>query len=259
MEPNNSCPECGGEDTFNFDPFGLGDNTLDQHMDCLAEQEEINKRVANAAEMDRKLGGNNSGGIEGELKELTKPKLRWQDFVRFCKGRKKEVQSKNDWSNPRRKPLFAGLFIPRKLGHKVKFLLAIDTSGSMPSESIAYAVSQVQALNERGEGVVVSWDQKTYWKKAVKIKNARREELQKTNIVGGGGTCIKDLFDTYKENVGDVDIMIIITDGGLADIQVLNNVVIPKTTQVVWLVVNDTGFKPPFGRVFRLMNELMNE
>ncbi len=247
------CEECGGENSFHFDPFGFG-NLVDQHMDTELPEDELSKRLTDAMEMARRLGGKVPGGIEDELEELTRPKLTWQDFIRGVKARKKASANKNDWNSPKRKPLFSGLYVPKKNEYIVKFLLAIDTSASMNNKDIAFGISQIQVLNEKGEGYIVSWDTQVYWDKIVKVKSAKPEELKKTNIVGRGGTCIADLFETYQKKVGSVDIMVIITDGGLYDLQALNNVNVSKDTQVIWLVVNNMNFAPPFGRVFKLEN-----
>lgn len=247
-----SCPEC--DDMFQFDPFGFG-SLLDQHEDIEIDAEELTKRFANAMEMARQFGSGSSNGMEDELAELTKPKLNWQDFVRGVKLKRTREASKNNWSSPRRKPLFAGLYVPNKTSYMVKFLCAIDTSASMTNEAIAYGVSQLQILDDRGEGVICPWDTQAHWSKSVKVKNASKKELRKTNISGRGGTSIKHLFDTYQENVGQIDIMIIITDGELCDPGALNNVVIPKTMQVIWLVLDNNKFAPPFGRSFHLMND----
>jgi hypothetical protein len=81
-----ACAECESEDTYHFDPFSLG-NLLDEHMDTEVEEDAVAKRISDAMEMSRKLGGKIAGGIEDELEELIKPKLTWQDFVRFAKKR----------------------------------------------------------------------------------------------------------------------------------------------------------------------------
>ena len=254
-EKKNNCAECGSDDAFHFNPFEMG-NLLDEHMDTEVDEEQVAKRISNAIEMSRKLGSRLAGGIEAELDELIKPKLTWQDFVRFAKGRKKEVERKNDWLTPRRKPLFYGMYTPKKVEYTVKFLLAYDCSGSMSKDQISYGVSQVAALDEKGEGYCLPWDSEPFFDAMVQIKNAAHAELKNAKYKGGGGTVLTPVFKEYESKIGPVDIIIIVSDFYLADINQVMNLTQPANTEVVWLSVNgNPQFTPPFGRLFRLMND----
>lgn len=255
---HNDCIECGDEgessDTFHFDPFGFGD-LIDEHMDTEVNEDELSKRISDAMEMSRKLGGILPGGIEGDLDELMKPKLTWQDFIRFLKARKKQVERKNDWSVPRRKPLFSGLYVPTKNDYVVKFLLAYDCSGSMTKQQITYGISQVSALNEKGEGFCLPWDSAPFYDAMVKIKSARPEDLRNAKFKGGGGTVLSPVFNTYEKEIGKVDIIIIVSDFIIADEAEVMSLPKPTNTEVIWLCVNgNPKFKPPFGRLFTLDN-----
>lgn len=263
MTKNNKhtkCPECEGEgehsdDYFHFDPFDFG-NLVDEHMDTEVNEDELSKRLSDAMEMSRKLGGILPGGIEGDLDELTRPKLTWQDFVRFLKAKKKQVERKNDWSTPRRKPLFSGLYVPKKNDYMVKFLLAYDCSGSMSKQQITQGVSQVSALNERGEGFCLPWDSAPFYDAMIKIKSARPEDLRNAKFKGGGGTILTPVFNTYEKEVGPVDIIIIVSDFYIADESEVMKLPKPENTEVIWLSVKgNPKFKPPFGRLFTLDND----
>jgi predicted metal-dependent peptidase len=252
---NTSCEECDSDDTFHFDPFKFGD-LVDEHMDTEIDEDALSKRIVDAMEMARKLGGHLPGGIEGDLDQLMKPKLTWQDFVRFLKARKKQVERKNDWSSPKRKPLFAGLYVPKKNDYTVRFLLAYDCSGSMSRQQITYGVSQVTALDEKGEGFVVPWDSEPFYDAMVKVKSARPEELKNAKFKGGGGTVLMPVFETYEKQIGKVDIIIIVSDFYIADENQIMNLKKPEGTEVIWLSVKgNPRFKPPFGRLFPLEND----
>jgi predicted metal-dependent peptidase len=247
--------ECESESSYHFDPFNLGE-LLDDHIDTEIEEDKIARRVADAMEMSRKLGGKLPGGIEGDLEELIKPKLTWQDFIRFAKARKKEVQRKNNWQTPRRKPLFYGMYTPKKMEYVVKFLLAYDCSGSMSKEQITYGVSQIRALNEKGEGFCLPWDSEPFWDSMIKIRSAKTEELKNAKFKGGGGTVLSPVFREYENKIGPVDIIVIVSDFYIADESEVMNLAKPQNTEVIWLSVNgNPKFKPPFGRMFRLMND----
>ncbi len=248
------CEECGSDDMYHFDPFKFG-NLMDEHMDTEVNEDELSRRLTDAMEMARKLGGKLPGGIEGDLDELMKPKLTWQDFVRNVKARKKAVERKNDWSSPKRKPLFSGLYMPKKNEYMVKFLLAYDCSGSMTKQQITYGVSQVAILEEKGEGFCVPWDCQPFYEAMVKIKSARPEELRNAKFKGGGGTILMPVFETYEKEIGKVDIIIIVSDFFIADEAEVMKLKQPEGTEVIWLSVRgNPRFKPPFGRLFTLEN-----
>ncbi len=253
---NKACPECGADENgFSIDDlFSLG-GLLDEHIDTDVSEEEMAKRLSEAYEMSKKLGGTIPGGFEDDLDELIAPKLTWQDFIRMKKTTRKQGSGKNNWSAPKRKPLAAGLFIPQKINYHVKFLLAYDCSGSMSKEQISYGISQIQALDDMGSGICVSWDSSVFWPQAVKMKNAKIGELKRAKYMGGGGTIAHPIFDEYKKEIGDVDIIVVVTDGFLSDENILRQRSAPKGVDVIWLIVGNSAFSPGFGRIFHLMNE----
>lgn len=245
------CLECG-DDSFHFDPFGFG-NLLDEHEDSEVDESEMGKRIAEAIEMNRKFGGRNPIGIEEELEDLIKPKLTWQDFTRAIKVRKKQDNRKNDWSNPKRRPLFAGLYIPKKIDYTIKFLLAYDCSGSMSKKQISYGVSQILSLSDRGSGFCVPWEYGPYWEAMTKLNSATPDQLRNAKYKGGGGTVLAPLFETYEKHTGNVDIIFVVSDFGLADTTNVMKLQKPANTEVIWLSVNPNNkFNPPFGKLFEL-------
>jgi predicted metal-dependent peptidase len=248
------CSECGGDDSEYVDPFGAGD-TLDDHIDSDVSEEELGKRISDAMEIAKKMAGKVPGALEDELGQLIAPKLTWQDFVRSKILKCRTGFGKNDWTRPKSRPLFAGLYTPKRRDHYVNFLFGYDCSGSMGIEDIAFGVSQVQVIDERGEGFLVPWDSITYWDAMVKIKKATAEELKNAKVKGRGGTHIATLFNEYEDHIGKVDMIIIATDGYLYDNE-LSDVKVPRGVDVIWLITShNDAFKPPFGRVFHLRNE----
>lgn len=252
----NGCDECGGDDSDStyIDPFGAGE-TLDDHVDSDISEEELGKRITDAMEIAKRMAGKVPGSLEDELGQLIAPKLTWQDFVRSRLLKARVGFGKNDWTRPKSRPMFAGLYSPKKRDYYVKFLFGYDCSGSMSNQDIAYGVSQAQVIDERGEGFLVPWDATTYWDKMLPIKKATAEELSKAKVVGRGGTHIASLFQEYEEHCGKVDLIMIATDGFLYDNE-LSHCKPPKGVDVIWLITShNPNFKPPFGRVFHLLNE----
>lgn len=249
---DNSCSEC--EDKVHFNPFEGGGQLLDTHLDIEIDIDDLNQKVQEAFDLSTKLGGNVAGGMEQELGQLSNPQLTWQDFLALSKNRKKELGFKNNWNSPKRKPLFYGMYVPKKNDYEVKFLLAYDCSGSMSKDQISYGISQVAALNGKGEGYCIPWDAKPYFENMVKLKNASLSELRNARYKGGGGTVLMPLLTEYSKQIGDVDILIIVSDFYISDILSVIKWQPPADTQVIWLSVNGNAkFTPVCGRIFRLL------
>jgi predicted metal-dependent peptidase len=252
---DSGCSECGGNDSEYVNPF-IGD-TLDDHMDADVSEEELGKRITDAMEMAKRMSGKVPGALEDELGKLIAPKITWQDLVRQVIKRKRNGYGKSDYTRPRNRPLFAGLYLPKKRDIHLNFLAAYDCSGSMSQEDIAFGVSQLQVIDEKGEGYLLPWDSgDPYYEDMVKIKKANMDELIKAKVKGRGGTCVSKVFDTYEEHCGKVDLLIIITDGFLYDGELSGIKIPPKETTVLWLVTShNPNFKPKVGRVLHLRNE----
>lgn len=239
------CGTCKGQ----FDIFGQFD-TLDDHMDASESPEKMAKRLADAIETAKQMAGTIPAGIEGELGDLIAPKLRWQDIIRAKISRSRDGNAKNDWTRFRNRPLFAGLFIPKKINQVCNFGCLLDTSGSMSQEDMTYGLSQLQAVDQRSEGWVVPADAEIYWDKATKIKKCNAEELKKVKDVGHGGTMFSNFFTDYEKHFGKCDFLMVITDGYLIDTDIAN--MVNPGIDTLWIITSGCDFKAPFGRVFNL-------
>lgn len=250
-----SCDECGGENSQYVDPFAQGD-LLDEHIESDISEDEMARRLSDAAEMTRRMGGTVPGYIEDEIGQLLAPKLRWQDFIRMTMKRKSEGYGRNNWLSPKRKPLFAGCWIPKKQNIHLNILVAYDCSGSMSQDDIAFGISQLQVIDERSEMSLVAFDTVCAWDQMVKIKKANKENLSKIKALGRGGTLVNAVFNEYRQHCDPIDMIVIISDCFLAD-QELKSIIMPeKNVQTLWLCTSrNNEFKPPFGRLMRLLND----
>ncbi len=226
---------------------------MDDHLDADTSQDELAKRLADAAEISRRLAGTIPGGMQDELGTLLAPKMRWQDVIRSKIQKVRQGNGRNDYNRFKTRPLFAGLMIPRRKEFFARFHVLLDTSGSMSQEDMAWGISQLQCIDERGEGTITPADCTIYWDDVVKIKKASREELTKVKVVGRGGTMFASFFDEYEKRIGAADFIIMITDGYLLheDIAAMKNPGIP----VYWLLTASHNFRAPFGKVLDLRNE----
>lgn len=247
-----NCGSCGaGGDSI--DIFGLG-GTVDDHIDSEETQEKLAKKIAEAMESAKRMAGHVPAGYEDELGNLTEPKIRWQDHIRGRILKARAGNGRNDWNRFKSRPMFCGLMQPKRKSFVADFICLLDTSGSMSQEDMAFGISQLQALDERNEGTILSCDCEIYWDSAVKIRKCKKEELNKVKVVGRGGTYLCPFFEEYEERIGVADFLIVITDGYLSErefVEMKN----PTGKPVYWLITSGADFQPPFGKVFNLRNE----
>jgi hypothetical protein len=239
------CGTCGG----GYDVFGFGD-TLDEHMDTEESEEKLAKRISDAMEAARKMAGHIPASLEAELGKLTEPKITWTDVIRGQILRSRAGNDRNDWTRFRTRPLFAGLMNPKRKSYQANFGCLVDCSGSMSADDVAFGLSQLKSLDDRGEGTLVPCDSEIYFDKAVKIRRCSEEELTKFKRVGLGGTMFAPFFSEYEKNIGKCDFLIVITDGYLSDVDIAE--MIDPGIPVFWILTSPYAFKAPFGKVFSL-------
>src|SRR5258708_5319991 len=155
MSKEKKCNCDDGDPSYSFfDPFGFG-SLVDNHIDVDISDDELAKRCAGALDLARKTCGLIPGGLDGELGELVRPKIRCADIIRQIMARKREGYGRNDYSFPKVRPLAAGLYVPRKRDVSLKILVAYDCSGSMLyGNQIAIGISQLQVLDQKGEMIL---------------------------------------------------------------------------------------------------------
>lgn len=243
----------GGHSCDHGNEHGPLGELLDDHLDADATQDELAKRLADAAEISRRLAGTIPAGMQDELGTLLAPKMRWQDVIRSKIQKVRQGHGRNDWNRFKTRQLMAGVMIPKRKEFYAKFRVLLDTSGSMSQEDMTWGISQLQAIDERGEGTITPADCTIYWDDTVTLKKANREELSKVKVVGRGGTMFANFFDEYEKRLGEADFIIMITDGYLLneDLAAMKK---PKCP-VYWLLTASHNFSPPFGRVLSLRNE----
>jgi hypothetical protein len=59
-----------------------------------------------------------------------------------------------------------------------------------------------------------------------------------------------DFFDDYKDNIGECDFLVIITDGYLLDTDIAS--MKNPGIDVYWIITSGSSFNAPFGKVFSL-------
>lgn len=241
-----SCPKCGA-------PPNFGPGALDQHMPGKQTRDEVMGDMMRAAEQAQAIGGGRGSvpdGVEAALAELKKPTLSPHVIIQHCFQRKaQDVGAKNDWKRFRRRGLCQKppVFQPKKHGHLPKWVVLLDTSGSMSDDDIANGLKEMQAVPAPAEGLIVPCDAKPYWDQATRVRDTR--DIKRTKVVGRGGTVFDEFFRDYPKRIGtDFDVVVIVTDGDCGTI----NMAYKPACDVLWVITNQMEFKPNFGRVCHL-------
>lgn len=254
-QDSHCCPDCGAKS----DGSGSGKWTpesMDNHVPTNIDKQEVMGDVMRARQTASTMRGYTPAVIEELLGELTHPTLTFTDLIRSaCMRKTQEAGLFNNWKRLRRRylpgirpsnGLYQGQFLPTRHTHKPRWLAFLDTSGSMGSEDIIYAVSQLQCLGNT-EGYVVPMDASVKWKDAVEISKADKNNLQKVKVTGRGGTDFTEAFKDYKKHMGNKwDCIIILTDGECGNY----GPELAPSCDVVWVLTrNHKDWKQSFGRV----------
>jgi predicted metal-dependent peptidase len=239
-----ACQKCGALPNS-------GPGSMDTHLPSGLTKDEVMGEMMRAAEQAAATGrGTAPAEVEAALSELKTPQLRASDIVRQAFMRKAiDTGNKNDWKRLRRRQLAMTprQYLPRKHDHLPKWVVCLDTSGSMSDQDIANGLKEMQLVPKNSEGWVVPCDAVPYWKDKTLVRNT--QDLKRTKITGRGGTVFDQFFAELPKEIGtDLDIVVIISDGDCGHISAN----LRPACDVLWVITNKREFKPSFGRVVQL-------
>jgi predicted metal-dependent peptidase len=141
---------------------------------------------------------------------------------------------------------------PRMVSPMPRVLVAIDTSGSMGDEALAEAMSEVDGILRaaKDEIAFISCDTQVN----SSGKGARWQDVA-GKMVGGGGTCIRPMFDYVEAMRRDLrpNLMVVFTDGGFGDCPEAP----PSGVEVVWVLVGSYKMRDTtrFGEVIEVPHD----
>lgn len=150
------------------------------------------------------------------------------------------AQEERSLMRPRKRYIPAGIMLPGPWRTYPSFAMAVDTSGSMSDAQIADACSDVRAgVAAAGGALTVLWADADVYPQEV-------AEGEPFAPKGRGGTSYAPVMRWLIEEPNDFLGLIYITDGYCDDFGD------EPLCDVVWVVVTDTAFEPPFGEVIRV-------
>ena len=248
------CPFQGKGMGIDIDNHSDWDRKPDKEADELSRL--WKRRVILAAftiERNERYQSTNCGDIplfaKRIVEEIANPQIDWRtiliDFVQ-------EEINDYSFSPPDKRIQDAGFFLPdfNSKDEEVRnILFMIDTSGSMTSEEISAAFSEVFGAIEQFGGGLSGWlgffDAEV--KPAIAFEDV--DDLLSITPVGGGGTSFKAIFEYVAESFKDdtLSSIIIMTDGyaGFPNESAANGI------PVLWLMTNHV-VTPPWGKTARI-------
>ncbi|MEO5344141.1 MAG: VWA-like domain-containing protein [Gammaproteobacteria bacterium SHHR-1] len=225
---------------------GIGDD-LDESgepMDAAERDEAIAEAQRELVEAvsAAKMAGSLPAGIARLVKEALVSHTPWHDIL--ADYMQTFVNAGYSWSRPNRRFICQNIYLPGHGREPVMgpVVMAIDTSGSVTAQDLAYYQGHVQAIVERcqPERVVVLYcDTKVQGRDEF----GPDEEVTFTHMQGGGGTSFVPVFETVDAEGINPDLLVYFTDlyGAFPDAA--------PGYPTVW--VTDNGQQAPFGKTVR--------
>lgn len=195
------------------------------------------------ASIQSKMAGDKPGTIPGDIQlyldNLLSPKLPWHRIL--AKYLRQFDKSDYSFKRPNRR-FFPQFHMPSLHGQKLMDLaIAVDISGSVSDHDFKVFVTEVHAIlkNMKPEKItLIQFDTQLQHVDEVKSVN----ELLRLKFTGRGGTWIEPVMDWAKEK--KPQLLLVFSDGEFS-----MPAEKPKASEVTWVIHNNKGFAPPFGKV----------
>lgn len=229
MKKNKNNPSASPIDMSGYiDSDDMGEN--DSLSDIIGNGGTDSKKRENAqtlagAATASKMGMNSSdlaGSAEGDMVRLVermmKPTVRWEDkFENTLRSKIKVRTSYNRWN--KMSSVGNGVIFPSYIGERVNLVYGVDSSGSMTENAHREAYGELYGLLESLDGWVVSvasCDADVTEVGTFSNEDGDSFEDISFKMAGLGGTYLSPLLDyadKINDDMGDVNAIIIVTDG----------------------------------------------
>jgi len=229
-----------------------------------AEMERMRRATAEAVkEHASKNRGTVPDSLERWADEMLKPaKVPWrQKLARTVRGAVAYRPGAVDftWSRVSRRQAGVGFgagrpIVPATHAPQPKVGVLIDTSGSMGSDTLAAALSEVSGvLDAVGANVTVAvCDAMMHGMKEVRTVQEAAKLLK-----GGGGTDMTPGMKAFADKKPAPDVLVILTDGYIGDGFMQTE---PKNMRVIWIVIGSNEMPCPYGeRIFITADDIREE
>lgn len=223
-----------------WDKKGDGEGWLEKTKNM---EQEWREKVSRARQIV-KSQGKGMGNVDEIVDELLEPKMDWRQFLRNC------ILSSTitDYRlyPPNKKHLHRGIYLPSTYGEEVEVVFVTDTSGSMSTEEIRDALSELKGIVDQFSSFKV-WYVECDWgiQRILELTpySYDLDEIKKVRGRGGTRFPVCEIAQSIEERGGNMTCMVYFTDG-------YGSVEGPAVTfPVIWLVCQKSDFSPEFGTV----------
>jgi len=204
------------------------------------------REYASRARQVVKLQGSGMGSMDELVDELLEPKMPWQELLRnFVLS---SVITDYQISPPNKRHIWRNIYLPSpKKADEVEIAFVTDTSGSMSTEEIRDALSELKGICEQFSSFRI-WYVECDWdiQRILELTSYSYDLDEVKKIRGRGGTRfpVAHIMERIQnEEGGNPNVIVYFTDGyGSTE-------GVEPTCPVIWLVCQKGGFKPEFGTV----------
>ena len=169
--------------------------------------------VAAAQEVERRERGTIPGRLASVIKKLTEPEINWQDVLaRYVSAAADGANP--SWTNPNRRFVWSGTYLPSHRGENLSVAVGLDTSGSTSGDMNKFMSEVTGIVSAFGSYTmdVIHCDTKVqhvdHW-----TDDDPPDFEADVEIHGGGGTTLRPIFDHIVENDLNPAVIVVFTDG----------------------------------------------
>ena len=156
------------------------------------EWQQATQQAATAAKGRGELGGE----LRRQVEQILQPRVDWQAVLRRFVDQ--AARADYTWTQPSPRYIASGLYLPALQSAEMGPLaVAVDTSGSVDSVTLAQLLAEVQAIADELQPAqvhVLSCDTRVR-----SIDTYERGEPIDSDLIGGGGTRFQPVFDAIAE------------------------------------------------------------
>jgi len=197
----------------------------------------------------QKPPGKLGADMDALIERLTKPRVPWSRIMdRFCQATVKEDQS---YSKPHRKYVAHGYHLPSLNSPGIgRLMWANDISGSVSTREWNQSLSEMAYIFKRYNPQEISVIQfNTHIVSEDVCKSI--DEFLRVPFRRGGGTDVQEVIEKFAKDKAEA--LFVFTDGHLRQTNLVN----PRKP-VLWLIYDNPGFVPKFGRAIHFSARDLN-
>ena len=247
---NSSEGDGEGEDSFDIHDWEGAKNLTKEEKEKLSK--EVDQAIRQGIIAHNKVAGNQRGGLDRALEEMTEPEVNWREVLREFVKSTCSARDASSWRRVNRRYLSTDTYMPSLIGESVGHLvIGIDTSGSIAGRELAEFLSEVKAIAEEVHPEKVDlmyWDTEVAGHEEYTISTLPNI-VSSTQPKGGGGTDPTCMIDYMREKNIKPEAIIMLTDGWISSWGSEWN------APMLWTIVRNKGTTAPVGKTIHIRED----